>query len=70
VIYLISGGLTAAGAVVLLMIFRALVAPARRLAATLQCSRAHLADRIGLLSARVAALRVALDRRRRRRNAG
>jgi hypothetical protein len=70
VIYLISGVLTAAGAVVLLMIFRALVAPARRLAATLQCSRAHLADRIGLLSARVAALRVALDRRRRRRNAG
>ncbi len=69
-IYLISGALAAAGAVVLLMILRALVAPARRLAATVQCSRAHLADRIGPLASRVAALRVALDRRRRRRNAG
>jgi len=70
VIYLISSALAAAGVVVLLMILRALVAPARRLAATVQCSRAHLADRTGLLAAQVAALRVALDRRRRRRNAG
>ncbi|HZE00871.1 MAG TPA: hypothetical protein VE155_03775 [Pseudonocardiaceae bacterium] len=69
-VYLISGALAAASVVVLSMILRALVAPARRLAATVQCSRAHLADRTGLLIARVAALRVALERRRRQRNAG
>jgi hypothetical protein len=70
VVYLISGALAAACVVVLLMMVRALVAPARRLAVAAQRSRAHLADRTGLLTARVAALRVALDRRRRRRNAG
>ncbi|MFN2479093.1 MAG: hypothetical protein ABR615_07970 [Pseudonocardiaceae bacterium] len=68
--YLISGALAAACVVVLLMMLRALVAPARRLAATVQLSRTHLADRIGLLTARVAALRVALERRHRRRNTG
>jgi hypothetical protein len=72
VVYLISGALAAACVVVLFMMLRALVAPARRLATTVQRSRAHLADRTGLLAARLAALRVALDRRRRsrRRNAG
>ncbi|HEX5348505.1 MAG TPA: hypothetical protein VFW64_15595 [Pseudonocardiaceae bacterium] len=71
-VYLISGALVAACVVVLFMILRALVAPAQQLAATVQRSRAHLADRTGLLAARLAALRVALDRRRRsrRRNAG
>ncbi|MGA9308976.1 MAG: hypothetical protein WBV74_01230 [Pseudonocardiaceae bacterium] len=71
-VYLISGALVAACVVVLFMILRALVAPARRLATTVQRSRSHLADRGVLLAARLAALRVALDRRRRsrRRNAG
>jgi membrane protein implicated in regulation of membrane protease activity len=70
VAYLISGALAAACVVVLCMMLRRLAGPVRQLAATTQRSRADLADRAGLLTARVAALRVALDRRRRRRNAG
>jgi len=70
VVYLISVALAVACAVVLFMMLLRLAGPARRLAAAVQRSRAHLADRTGLLAARVAALRVALDRRRRRRNAG
>ncbi|HZD15704.1 MAG TPA: hypothetical protein VE196_11405 [Pseudonocardiaceae bacterium] len=68
--YLISCALAAACVVVLCMMLRRLAGPARQLAATVQHSRAHLADRAGLLTARVTTLRVALDRRRRRRNAG
>ncbi|MGH3574099.1 MAG: bacteriophage holin [Pseudonocardiaceae bacterium] len=75
-VYLISGALAAACVAVLFMMLRRLAGPARQLATTVQSSRAHLADRTGLLAARIAALRVALDRRRRsrrrcrRRNAG
>jgi hypothetical protein len=70
VAYLISGALAAACVVVLFIMLRRLAGPARRLAEAVQRSRAHLADRTGLLAARIAALRVALDRRRQRRNAG
>ncbi len=66
--YLISGLLAAAAVVVLVMLLLRLAGPARRLAGTVQCSRAHLADRTGLLTARIAALRVALDRRRRHKS--
>ncbi|MGH3782071.1 MAG: bacteriophage holin [Pseudonocardiaceae bacterium] len=68
--YLISVALVAACVVVLFLMLLRLAGPARRLTATVQRSRAHLADRTGLLAARLAALRMALDRRRRRGNAG
>jgi hypothetical protein len=70
VAYLISIALAAACVVALFLMLLRIAGPARQLAETAQRSRAHLADRTGLLAARVAALRVALDRRRRRRNAG
>jgi uncharacterized membrane protein len=70
VAYLISIALAAVCIVALFLMLLRLTGPARRLAETAQRSRAHLADRTGLLAARIAALRVALDRRRRRRNAG
>jgi hypothetical protein len=70
VVYLISVALAAACVVVLFTMLLRLAGPARRLATTVQRSRAHIADRTGLLAARVGELRVALDRRRRRGNAG
>lgn len=70
--YLISVLAAAAGGVVLLTLLVRLDGPARQLAGTVHRSRVHWADRIGLLAARIAALRVQLDRRRRRnwRNSG
>ncbi|MGB8996710.1 MAG: bacteriophage holin [Pseudonocardiaceae bacterium] len=68
--YLISALLAAAGVVVLFRSLLRVAGPARRLAGAVQRSRADLADRTGLLATRVAALRVVLDQRRRRRNAG
>ncbi|MGH3981515.1 MAG: bacteriophage holin [Pseudonocardiaceae bacterium] len=64
--YLISALAAAVGAVVLLTLLMRLIGPARRLAGTARVSRAGLADRSGLLAARIAALRVELARRRRR----
>jgi hypothetical protein len=64
--YLISVLVAAAGVVVLLTLLMRLAGPARRLAGTVYLNREHLADRTGLLAARIAALRVQLDRRRRR----
>jgi hypothetical protein len=67
--YLISALVAAAGAVVLLMLLTRLLGSARRLAGTARTSRAGFADRSGALTARIAALRVELARRRHRRNA-
>jgi hypothetical protein len=68
--YVISVLMAAAAAVTLCTLLVQLVRPARRLVETARRSRAHFADRAGLLAARIAALRVELDRRRhRRRNA-
>jgi HAMP domain-containing protein len=62
--YLISVLAAVAGIVVLLTLSARLAGPTRRLVETLHRSRAHVADRTSLLAARIAALRVALDRRR------
>ncbi|MGH3871459.1 MAG: bacteriophage holin [Pseudonocardiaceae bacterium] len=67
--YLISVLVTGAGVVALLILLMRLIGSARRLAGTTRTSQAGLADRRGLLTARIAALRVELDRRRRSRNA-
>lgn len=68
--YLISLGIVVAAVAVLgLLLFR-LSTPVRRLTGTAQLCRAYLADRIGLLRARIAGLKVALARRRRPRPAG
>jgi hypothetical protein len=64
--YLVSALAVAAGVVVLLTVVVRLGGPARRLADTARHSRAHFADRIGALAARIAALRVAVNRRRHR----
>jgi hypothetical protein len=64
--YLVSVLAVAAGVVVLLMVLVRLRGPVRRLADTAQQSRAHFADCAGALSARIAALRIAVRRRRRR----
>ncbi len=66
---LISALVAAAGAVVLLILLTRLLGPVRRLARTARNSRAGFADRSRELTARIAALRVELARRRRRRNA-
>lgn len=63
--YLISLLTVAAAIVVLLVLLVRLGGSARRLAGTARLHRAYLADRSGLLSARVAGLRMELDRRRR-----
>jgi hypothetical protein len=68
--YLISALAVAAGSVVLLTLLRTrLLGPVRQLASTVRNSRARFADRSRALAARLAALRVELARRRRRRNA-
>lgn len=66
--YLISVLLAAASVVSLLVVLRRLMPSARRLIGTLHSSRTHVVDRTGLLAARIAALRVTLERRRHRRN--
>jgi HAMP domain-containing protein len=64
--YLISAVAVAAGVVVLLTALVRLGGPLRRLADTARQSRAHFADRVGALAARIAALRVAVNQRRHR----
>jgi hypothetical protein len=64
--YLISVLAVAAGVVVLLTVLVRLSGPARRLADTARYSRAHFADRTGALGTRIAALRIAVNRRRHR----
>jgi hypothetical protein len=64
--YLISVLAAAAGVVALLTLLVRLAGSARQLAGTVRRGRAHWAERTGLLTARIAALRVQLDRRRRR----
>lgn len=63
--YLISVLAVAAGVVVLFTVLVRLRVRTRRLADTVHRSRAHLARRTGTLIARIAALRVALNQRRR-----
>lgn len=65
--YVLSLLTTAVGVVVLLILLVRLGRPARRLVGTVRLCRAYLADRLGLLSARIAGLKVALHRRRRLR---
>ena len=55
--YLICVLAVAAGVMVLLTLLVRLAGPTRRLAETMHRSRAHVADRTGLLAARIAALR-------------
>lgn len=64
--YLVSVLAVAAGVVVLVMVLVRLRGPVRRLADTARQSRAHFADRTRALSARIAALRIAVRRRRHR----
>lgn len=68
-LYLISVLVAAAGVVVLCTLLMRLIGPVRRLAGTARISRAGFAERSGPLTVRVAALRVELARRRRRRHA-
>ncbi|MGH3928639.1 MAG: bacteriophage holin [Pseudonocardiaceae bacterium] len=62
--YLISLLAVVAAVGVLLILLVRLGRPARRMVGTARACRAYLADRIGLLSARVAGVKVALHRRR------
>lgn len=62
--YLISALAAAAGVVVLIALLMRLAGHARGLTRTAQAGRARLADRSGLLTARIAALRVEIARRR------
>jgi hypothetical protein len=64
--YLVSVLAVAAGVVVLLTVVVRLGGAVRRLADTARSSRAHFADRTGALAARIAALRMAVNRRRHR----
>lgn len=64
--YLISALAAAVGVVVLIALLVRLAGPTRELARTARASGARLADRRGLLTARIAALRVQLAQRRRR----
>jgi hypothetical protein len=66
VFYVISMLAAAAGVVVVLTLMVRLAGPTRRLAGTVHRSRAHFADQVGLLAARIAALRVSLDHLRNR----
>ncbi|MGH3774375.1 MAG: bacteriophage holin [Pseudonocardiaceae bacterium] len=67
--YLISALAAAAGVVVLIALLMRLAGPVRGLARTARAGQSRFTDRSGLLTARIAALRVALTRRRRPRNA-
>lgn len=64
--YLISMLMAAAGAVALITMLVRLRGSARRLADAARRSRAHVVDRSRALAARIAALRVAVNRRRHR----
>jgi len=64
--YLISVLAVAAGVVVLLVVVVRLAGQTRRLADTARQCRTHFADRTGALAARIAALRIAVNRRRHR----
>ncbi len=68
--YLISGLAAASCVVVLFAVLVRLRVRARRLADTVHRSRGHLAQRTGRLIARIAALRVALNQRRRPNGGG
>ncbi|MGH4009773.1 MAG: bacteriophage holin [Pseudonocardiaceae bacterium] len=67
--YLISALAAAAAVVVLIALLMRLAGRARGLVRTARASQARLADRSGLLTARIAALRVEIARRRRPRDA-
>lgn len=69
-LYLISLVAVAVAIVALLMVLARLRGPARRLSEAVRRSRAHFADRTGALADQIAALRVALNRRRRRNRDG
>jgi hypothetical protein len=68
--YLISVLAAAADVVVLLTVLVRLRGQVRRLSDTVRRGRAHFAQRIETLVARIAALRVALTQRRRRNRGG
>ncbi len=68
--YLISLLAVVLAAGVLLILLLRLGRPARRMVGTARACRAYLADRIGLLSARVAGVKVALHQRRHFRSVG
>ncbi|MGQ0777139.1 MAG: bacteriophage holin [Pseudonocardiales bacterium] len=68
--YLVSLLTVATALVVLLILLVRLRRPARRLTGTAHVCRVYLANRIGLLSARIAGLKVALHRRRYPRSVG
>lgn len=68
--YLISVLATAGGVVVLFTVLMGLRGRVRRLSDTTHRGRAHLAQRTETLIARVAALRAALNQRRRRNGGG
>lgn len=68
--YLVSLLIVVAAVAVLGVLLVRLGAPARRLSGTARLCRAYLADRIGLLTARIAGLKVELARRRRPRHVG
>jgi hypothetical protein len=65
--YLVSGLAAAVGVVVLAALLVRLAGCARRAAEAAALTRAHITDRASLLTARVAALRVQVDQRRRPR---
>jgi hypothetical protein len=68
--YLISLLVALAAVLVLLAVLVPLAARARRLGRMLHVVRAHFGDRVGMLQARTAALKVELSRWRRTRPAG
>ncbi|HEU0087622.1 MAG TPA: bacteriophage holin [Pseudonocardiaceae bacterium] len=68
--YVVSLLVVGAAVVVLLILLVRLGGPIRRLTGTARLCGAYLADRIGLLRARIAGLRVALRRRHSMRSSG
>ena len=66
--YLISLCIVVGAVVVLGVLLIRLATPARRLTGTAHLCGAYLSDRIGLLKARIAGLKVELARRRRPRH--
>ncbi len=69
-VYLISVLAVAVGVMALCTVLVTLRGRARRLSDMVHRSRTHLAQRTGTLTARIAALRVALTQRRRRNGGG
>ncbi|MGH3823588.1 MAG: bacteriophage holin [Pseudonocardiaceae bacterium] len=68
--FLISMLAAAVGVVMLFTVLVTLRGRVRRMSDTVRRSRDHLADRTGMLAARIAALRVALNQRRHRNGDG